>query len=283
MPPRSNPTARQERLGEELRKLRERAGLTARAAAGLLGTDQAQMSNVEAGRAGVSEERIRRLAAHYACDDAALINALVDMSNERGKGWWNEYRDVLSRGFCDLAELEFHATYMHTIQIVAIPGILQTEAHARAVFASTIPEWPQHEIDVRVAHRTQRRVVFDLDAPPEFEAVIHEAALRMPVGGRKTCVEQLAYLLEVSDSPYITLRVLPFAVDEFAGTDWSMLYVGGPVPQLDTVQLDAAHQGIFVDADAQLRRHRALFAKARGLSLGPGESQAFIQRLAREL
>src|SRR2546422_10485526 len=69
MPPRTNPTARQERLGAELRKMREAAGVTAREAAGLLGSGPTQISHIEAGRFGISEDRIRRLAAHYACND----------------------------------------------------------------------------------------------------------------------------------------------------------------------------------------------------------------------
>jgi transcriptional regulator with XRE-family HTH domain len=283
MPPRINPTARQERLGAELRKLREHAGLTARETARLLGIDQAKVSHMEAGRAAVREERIRRLAVYYACDDTALIEALVGVATERGTGWWNDYESVLSRGFLDLAELEFHATYMQTIQIVAIPGILQTEEHARAVYSSSIPERPSSEIDVRVAHRMQRRVVFDRDSPPQFDAVIHEAALRMPVGGRKTCLGQLDYLLEIAESPNFSLRVLPFAADGFAGTEWSMLYVGGPVEQLDTVQVDTAFRGVFVDAPAQLKRHRAIFARAKELSLGCRESLDFILHIIREL
>ncbi|KPC83896.1 DNA-binding protein, partial [Streptomyces sp. NRRL WC-3753] len=83
MPPRDNPTARQIRLGVELRKLRERAGRTAREAGGLLSTDAARISNIEAGRLGISEERIRRLTTFYQCDNEPLINALCEIAAER--------------------------------------------------------------------------------------------------------------------------------------------------------------------------------------------------------
>ena len=69
MAARSHPTARQVRLGAELRKLREAAGLKAREVAAFLNSTSTQMSQVEAGIAAVSAERIRRLAAHYACTD----------------------------------------------------------------------------------------------------------------------------------------------------------------------------------------------------------------------
>ncbi|WP_245608023.1 helix-turn-helix domain-containing protein [Streptomyces hokutonensis] len=56
MPPRSSPTVRQARLGAELRKLREAAGMAAREAGAFLGGNQAQISHIEAGRWGVSAE-----------------------------------------------------------------------------------------------------------------------------------------------------------------------------------------------------------------------------------
>ncbi len=283
MPPRVNPTARHERLGTELRKLRERAGLTARAAAELLGSDQAQMSNMEAGRVGASAERVRRLAAHYACDNQGLIDALVAMATERTRGWWEEYRDTLPRTFLDLSELEFHACAMRTVKVAEIPGIMQTEAHARAVFDYYPPPLPPEDLEARVAHRLQRRTVLDREQPPRVEAVIHEAALRMTVGGRATAREQLGFLSELSGRPSITIRVIPFSAGEFAGPGVSMLYLSGPVRQLDTVQVDTPLKGVFLDAEAQLDRYRNLYAKVEGTSLGAAESRDFIHRLTKDL
>ena len=79
---RKQPTARQARLGSELRKLREAAGFKGLEAAALLGTDSAQISQIEFGTAGVSEDRVRRLAAHYSCTDTELIEALVAVATE---------------------------------------------------------------------------------------------------------------------------------------------------------------------------------------------------------
>ncbi|MGO4418875.1 helix-turn-helix domain-containing protein, partial [Streptomyces sp. MCAF7] len=76
MPARSNPTVRQARLGAELRKLREAAGLPARAAAEMIGGNQAKISHVESGRWGVSAQRVRRLAAFYSAADEKLVDAL---------------------------------------------------------------------------------------------------------------------------------------------------------------------------------------------------------------
>ncbi|MFF2373743.1 helix-turn-helix domain-containing protein [Streptomyces xiamenensis] len=283
MPPRGQPTARQQRLGAELRKLRETAGFSAKYAAELLGTNPIQMSHMEAGRSGVSEERLRRMAALYACQDRALIDALVAMAGENGKGWWDAYRDVLPPVSLDLAELEHRAVHLHLVQISHIPGLLQTEAHARASFAYAVPELEPDALDALVAHRMHRQVVFERSTVPEVVAIIHEAALRIRVGGVAVARQQLRHLCEFSESGRVEVRVIPFEADAFAGAGATMYYAGGAVPQLDTVQLDAPHGVIFLDALSQLARYRTLFGKLKRDTLDVVESRDRIHRIEREL
>ncbi|MFI1967343.1 helix-turn-helix domain-containing protein [Streptomyces pathocidini] len=280
MPPRSTPTARQERLGAELRKLREAAGVTARDAAALLGSGSTQMSHIEAGRFGISEDRIRRLAGHYACDDHQLVDALVTMANERSKGWWEEFRGVVGPMSLDLAELEHHATSLRALQVIHIPGILQTEDHMRTVFRYNSPDLPPRDLDAHIEFRMRRKDVLQ-DSP--FDAIVHEAALRIKVGGAKVARAQLEHVLEMSERDKVTVRVIPFDVDDFAGTGYSILYAGGSVPQLDTVHIDTAHGVIFVDAEAQLRRYRSLFQRIEASVLSVAESRKLIHRIARDL
>ncbi|MCC5033375.1 helix-turn-helix domain-containing protein [Streptomyces sp. WAC 00631] len=283
MPPRVTPTVRQARLGAELRILRERAGRTAREAGALLGVDQARMSNIEAGRIGIGEDRIRRLAAFYACGDRALIDALCVIANERrGQHWWEEYRGVLPPGFLDVAELEHHATYLRSLQIVSIPGILQTEEYARTIFGGDVPALSDTELEARVEHRMRRRLIFERPDPPELTALIHEAALRMRFGGRRVAGAQLAYVLEVSEAPSVTVRVIPFRNEEFFEATQPLLYAGGAVPQLDTVQMDTIFGGHYLYAEAQLNKYRALLDIAEVASLGIEDSRDLIQRIIRE-
>ncbi|HCA88006.1 MAG TPA: transcriptional regulator [Streptomyces sp.] len=284
MPPRDNPTARQARLGAELRKLRERAGRPAREAGGLLGVDQAKISNIESGRIGVSEERIRRLAAFYSCADAALVDALCAMAREhRGQFWWDEYRGILAPVFLDIAELEHHAVRMQSMQTLSIPGLFQTEEYSRALFSGVVPPLPTDEIDARVEHRWRRRGVLERENPPPYEAIVHEAALRMRFGGRKVVRAQLEHLLEAATWSTVTVRVLPFTVERFIEVTQPLLYVEGAVPQLDTVQMDSPFGGRYLDAEAELQKHRTLLDIARNLSFGVAQSRQFIHHIAREL
>ncbi|MFE2634957.1 helix-turn-helix domain-containing protein [Streptomyces scopuliridis] len=284
MPPRDNPTARQARLGAELKKLRIRAGKTAREAAGLFSTDQARISNIESGRLGISEERIRKLAVFYDCVDTALIEALCTIASEhRGQYWWDEYRGVLPLGFLDIAELEHHAGYLRYLQPVTFPGVLQTEDYARALFSSTLPKLPTNEVQARVEHRMRRKSILDRENPPDLEAIIHEAALRMRVGGRKVAREQLEHLMDVSDRPDIMIRIIPFTNEDFLDLTHTVLYAGGVIPRFDTVHIDNRYGGRFLDAATELENNRTLLDFAEQASLEPAESRSFIHHIAREL
>ncbi|MDH2392095.1 helix-turn-helix transcriptional regulator [Streptomyces sp. HNM0663] len=283
MPPRSNPTARQERLGTELRRLREAAGVTARDAAALLGSGATQMSHLEAGRFGVSEERVRRLASYYECGNAQLIDALAAMATERVEGWWEEFRGVLTPRLLDLAELEHHAHCLRQVEVIHIPGLFQLEDHVRAMLTYVVPQLPDSELEHRIAFRVRRQSILTSPRAVPFDAVIHEAALRIKVGSTKTSRSQLEHILEMSELENVTVRVIPFDIEGFAGAGFAMLHASGPVPELDTVQLDAAHGSLLIDAAPQVHKYRTLFEKTQGMALSAAESRDLIRRIAHDM
>lgn len=263
--------------------MRDAAGLKATQAAALLGVSSAQISQIESGVAGVSAERLRRMAAHYSCTDHELVDALAAMATERTHGWWEKYRGLLATAFLDLAELEHHATYRHNVEFLHIPGLLQTEDYARAIFSYRVPDLPYGELELRVRHRMDRKVAIEGPSPVPYTAVIHESALRIRVGDRAASRAQLTRVLESSEAEHITVRVIPFDLDGFAGATSGMTYVGGPVAKLDTALRDTPHGTAFIDAEAQLGALRTLFRKVEAVALDPERSRDFIHRLVKEL
>ncbi|MFC5145437.1 helix-turn-helix domain-containing protein [Streptomyces aureoversilis] len=280
---RSIVTARQERLGAELRKLRERSGVSARDAAAAVGRDQAWLSHIEAGNAAVGAERTRALAERYGVQDPALVDALAERAAERSRGWWEKYRGRMAPSALDLAELEWHASSLQSVQIVHVPGLLQTEEYMRALFGDVAAELGLYDLETVVAFRLQRREVLERDNPPTFTSIVHEAALRMRAADRKVARDQLDFLLAASDWPGVTIRVVPFDVDGFAGMGYSMLYAADRVADLDTVQVDHAHGSGFFYADEQLAKYRNRWGKVERAALDPRETRDFIHRIAREL
>ncbi|MCX4738658.1 helix-turn-helix domain-containing protein [Streptomyces antibioticus] len=283
MAARNHPTARQVRLGAELRKLREAAGFKAREVAAFLNSTSAQMSQVEAGIAAVSAERIRRLAAHYACTDEALIDALAAMAGDRTRGWWDEYRGVLPQVNLDVAEAEHHATHLREIVITHVPGLLQTPDYARTVFRYMRPELPDSEVEPRVEHRLRRRAVLEGDSPTPYETIVHEFALRVRIADRQASLAQLRWILDQIEQGRTTLRVIPIDQDGFAGAGASMMYMDGPLPQLDTCLRDTPTGTAFIDTEPQLAQLRTLFRRVEKATLTPAASRDFIHRLAKDL
>ncbi|MDN3028817.1 helix-turn-helix transcriptional regulator [Streptomyces sp. S.PB5] len=279
-----NPTGRQLRFGAELRKLRERAGLSSTEAGQLLGIKQAQVSNMEAGRVGVSPERVRTIACRYECYDEPLVDALSDMTSERSRGWWEQYRELLPSSLVDLAELEHHACSLRDSTTARIPGLLQTREYALEIFRQAVTELSPPDAEHRLSFRIKRQaVLFREDSPTPYEGIIHEAALRMKVGGPKVARQQLQHLLDLSDQDHVTLRAVTFDAGAYPGSGQSIHYAFGPVRQLDTVYLDQAHGLAFLDAEAQLHKYRTLFERVSAVALPPKKTRDLIHNVMQEL
>ncbi|MFC9845359.1 helix-turn-helix domain-containing protein [Streptomyces sp. NPDC060223] len=283
MPPTNTPTLRQRRLGIELRKLREHAGLSSTDAAGGLGLQQARLSMIEAGRYPVGADRVRVIARAYDCADESLLDALTAMTGRRTRGWWDEYRDHLPHGLVDLAELEYHASELRVSLAIHIPALLQTPDHARAMLREAVPPFRAYEIEHRLSHRIKRQTILHGDSPPPYTALLHEAALHIQYGGLPTVRAQLAHLLALSEEDHITLRVIPYTCGGFPGNGQSINYVHGVDPHLDTVQLDTHHGCDFLDAQAQLAKYRTILDRMEALALKPAASRDLINTIIRSL
>ncbi|MFI6153773.1 helix-turn-helix domain-containing protein [Kitasatospora sp. NPDC051170] len=276
------PTLRQQRLGFELRKLRESAGLTSTAAAARLGVGQAHMSRIEAGRYAVSADRVRAFARAYMCTDQNLIDALAGMTGRRIRGWWEEYRDIMLPDALDLAETEHHATAIRIGTVIHIPGLLQTADQVRALAQGSVPPLAPHEVEHRVSYRLKRQVVLYGERPIPLTAIIHEAALRMGFGGPVVARAQYKHLIEASTRENISVLVIPFGAGTLPGSGQSITYCSAGVPQLDTVLLDAYHGSEFLDAHAQLVKYQKVLDRMEATALSPAESRDLIARIEKD-
>ena len=283
MPPRTTPTERQRRLGSELRKMRMAAGMTAEHAAGLLGLDRAKISNIETGIRTINPERLRTLACKCDCSDQAYVETLVNMVRPSGRGWWERYRGSLSPDLLDIAELESYAERMRTAHTAHVPGLLQTSDHALELFRAVLPPLPEYEIGLRLAFRAERQNILEGEKPTEYLSLVHEAALRMQFGGPKVARAQLSHLLTMTERPAVRLLVVPFAEGTFPGAGQTVNYLEGPVPQLDTAQVDSSHGPEFLCGEAHLAKYRAHLDWMERIALSPEASRDFIRDIANSL
>lgn len=256
--------------------------MSAPTVAGLLDTDRTVISNVEAGRFGISENRLRRLAEIYRCEDQDLIDALAAMTGGRVRGWWDEYREKIPQDLLDVSELESFAVRLRTVQTAHLPGLFQTEEHARALFNLFDPPLSRLDVELRVAHRLARRDVVVKGGLP-YLGLVHEAALRMRIGGRDVAKRQIAHLLESSERDNVALLVVPFTAGEFPLLGDSVLYAEGPTPQLDTVHTDSATGACFIDAPDALANFRRKLDVIEKLALPPARSRDLMHLVERDM
>ncbi|RPK40083.1 DUF5753 domain-containing protein [Streptomyces sp. NBC_01174] len=263
--------------------MREHIGMTINEAAVLHRTDRTTVSNTESARSGVSSDRVRVWAANYRCPNAQYVDALWGMARERGPNWWDEYRDSLPAGLLDIAEMEHHASRLRFAQIMHVPGVLQQPDYMRGIFAEAVPTMDPVDLERHVEFRVKRSALLDGPDAPLCEFLLHEAVLRMRFGDRNVLRRQLAHLLEQSERPNVTLRVVPFEAGGFANAGSSTLYACGPVPELDTVQIDVPTGVTFLHAETYLANYRVVLDRMRDRAIEADASLGFIRRMAKEI
>lgn len=272
MPPRSNPSERQRRLGLELRKLRNSAGLSGDQAGALLDADRTRISNIEAGRIDVSRNRLYMLLREYGCPLGEYFDGLMGMASERGSGWWDDFDDTIGPTARDLAELESRSVALRTHESLFIPGMLQTEEYARAVLseAEEDPQRAERYVEFRLA----RQSLLTGGAPVAYRAVIHEAALHAQVGGPRVMRKQLLRLIEVARLPHVTVRIFPFEAGVYSAYSRAFAIFGGGTAELDTVYLEHPMNSLFLRDGAQLDEYAKLFERLSNLALAPVDPES---------
>ncbi|SOB84631.1 Helix-turn-helix domain-containing protein [Streptomyces sp. 1331.2] len=262
--------------------MREAAGLSTATLSRDLGIDRTQVSQIEAARVGVSPERLRSFAAACKCMNEPLIDALESMVQDRSKGWWEQYRGTVPEGFIENAELEKTSRELMLWVLTHMPGPCQTLNYASAVFGRVFPPLPRHELEARTAFRMQRKA--DLRRNPKpVTAYIYESALWTRFGGPQILKEQLGSLLEDSELPWMTIRVVPFDIETFPGAVENLTYAFGAIPELDTVEQESSRDSVHLDAISELTSYRSIFERTESLALSENDSRDFIRKIAREL
>ncbi|MFD4905848.1 helix-turn-helix domain-containing protein [Kitasatospora purpeofusca] len=281
MPP--TPSTRRQRVGIELRKLRDAAGKTTSEAAAVLGLDRTKITLIEQGLYAVSPERVVSLACEYEEGDAEFVEVLARMAGDRSKGWWEEYRGFVPTGFLDISELEHHAHGLLTYQICHLPGAMQTEEYSRAIFREAHPPLTPRLLETRVEYRVRRSQLLMAEGAPEHTAIVHEAALRMRFGGNDVARAQLDQLLELSHLPHVTLRAVGFDAEGFKGAGQTVTYAKGAVPRLDTVLLDAVGTPVFLHDRNQVENYRKIIEMMAERSVSVEKTRDLIAQIRKDL
>lgn len=261
----------------ELRRLRERAGVTIDQVAARLECSASKISRIETGQTGVTPRDVRDILMVYDIEHE-IIDDLVEIAREaREKGWWQPYGDVLTSAYVGL---EAAADRIRAYEAQVVPGLLQTEGYARAMIEAARPGISDGEVDRRVRVRTGRQSLLMQNEPIDFWVVLDEAVLRRPVGGPDIMRCQFDHLVSMARLPNVTLQVLPFHAGAHAGMDgtFAMLLYEGSASQNVVFAANAAG-GLILERDDELQRYAFIFDQLRLCSLHPADSISMIASL----
>jgi len=215
----SGPTVRRMLVGAQLRRLRENKGISREDAGWAIRGSESKISRMELGRVGLKIRDVADLLTLYGVVDEAQRALLLNMTREANQpGWWHAYGDLLPSWLQSYLDLEAAASLIRTYEIQFVPGLLQTEAYARAVIKLGHSGAKPDEIDRRVSVRMARKQLLTRADAPQLWVVLDEAVLRRPIGGRGVMRSQLEALVQANTMPNVRLQVLPFRVGGHAAT-----------------------------------------------------------------
>jgi transcriptional regulator with XRE-family HTH domain len=276
------PTVLRILLGTQLRRLREARGVTAQAAARAIRGSESKISRIELGRNAVREVDIADLLDLYGVTDAAEREQLLTLASQANQqGWWHRYQDVLPNWFQSYIGLEESAESIRSFDNQFVPGLLQTEDYAQAVFQ--LGAYSDEETDRLVFLRKERQRRFS-SGGLRLWAIIDETALRRPVGSASLMRAQLEHLLDISVRPGLTLQVTPFLTGASYAAPGSFSILSFAVDDLpDVVYVEQLTSAMYLDKRADVDRYVEAMDQIRATSYTPEQTKELIRSMIGDM
>ncbi|MEV5737546.1 MULTISPECIES: helix-turn-helix transcriptional regulator [unclassified Streptomyces] len=255
---RAAPTVGQVVLGKRLQELREAAGLSREEAARVLRVASATVRRMEMAEVALKIPYVQVLLATYgaAGEEQAAFVRLAEEANQ--PGWWQRFHDVLPDWFSLYVSLEGAARIVRSYEPHFVPGLLQTEAYARAVLeAGTIGQSGPESIERHVSLRMARQRLLERDDPPHLWVIMDETVLRRPVSVDAAVMrDQLDRLLEYADRDRVTLQLAEFAAGPHPGTYAPFTLFRFAEPELpDMVFTEYLTGALYLDSRQEVSTH----------------------------
>ncbi|MGC0415196.1 helix-turn-helix domain-containing protein [Embleya sp. AB8] len=254
-------------LASQLSRLRDASGKSLAQLAEDTRYDRSYLHRLETG------ERLSERPVMKALDDVYKTGGLLV--------WlWKRARKEASRErYKEFMAWEAQAAIMHKY-MVAIPGLIQTEAYARTVLSSQ-PMATVDELETQVAERLARQDLLHRDPPPSVRVILDEAAIRRPVADVKVWRAQLGHIVEAAQSPNIVVQLLPFAAGshDLMGGSLSLLWMPDGTA---VAYLEGSKSGAVIEDPTEVAQHRLSYDRVRDSALSPNESVSFIEQVMEE-
>jgi transcriptional regulator with XRE-family HTH domain len=251
-------------FGEVLKHLRESADLTQAALAGAIPCDRSQVARVEAGTR-VPDDKFAETCDKVLGSGGILLRLWYKID------WYQvvDHPDWFKRR----AAMDAKATAVREYQTQYMPGLLQTESYARALFSLVATG---KEAEERIHARLSRQHRFLAPNGPLLVAVLDESCLRNVVGSPEIMHTQYNHLLTVTTLPNIRIQVAPAAALGLLRPDTSMSLITLPNGQTK-VYSESLDRGHFIEDPSAVAHHTQTYDVLRADALSAAESAALIR------
>jgi transcriptional regulator with XRE-family HTH domain len=273
------PEPSQTRVGEQLRRIRESAGLSGSAVARELGWSQSKVSRVETGRFGASLEEVAQLLNYYAVPEEVRAEILAAVARHEGmEGAWVVRAGGSSRRQGEVATVESRVRALSQYQALWFPGLLQSPDYAAAI-AKSGGFGPEGTF---VERRAQRQQTLRERKDVTYTVILEEQALTLAPGAASVMAQQLEHVLEAIDTRFVDLRIRPTDRTNAVFTAGSFViydFASGP----SVVLTEGQTADLYLSAEADLTAYRELFTKLHKNALGRKESRAAVESARRRV
>lgn len=281
-------------LGRRLRQLREAAEMSQSAAGRAVELSPQSIGRLEDGQATrTSSLHINALCDAYRVSDAErkvllALGSEVREAHKSGGKWWRAFADEIPFDFNHYISLEDSASQLTIFATNLVPGLLQTSGYRRVVAWTENPTWTHDEVERRVelTLKRQRRL-----QDPKFRIIIllYEAVLHGQVGSVAVMYEQLMRLIEVSDYPNVTIRIIPFKASNLFGPlvgQYSLLdfptLPATKLPEPSVVYVEGYVGDLYLERAAEVQQYRHVTEQLCRVALDETQSRRLILEVAEE-
>jgi len=267
------------RLGAELRRIRESAGLSGSEVARAIGWSQPKLSRLETGRFGASLTEVAALLDYYGTPEEVRAELLSHTARRDGlEGAWVVRAGGPRRRQIEVGTIESRVQRLRQYQATTVPGLLQSPRYARAVARAM----GFQNAPAIAERRTQRQTAFHARADVRYEVVLDARALLRWPGDNSVMVEQVERLVHL-DRESLDLRVLPVGGGATAFGMSGFLIYEFTESRPAVVLVEAQTADLYLADERDVTAYGETFARLQKDSLSARASKAHLERTLRDL
>ncbi|MBW5421618.1 helix-turn-helix domain-containing protein [Streptomyces sp. BG9H] len=254
-------------FGAVLKSFRKRAAVTQEELAVEVGCSSHFLASIEQGRRFPPPGFVDRCEASL---DAFGTLRLAANQLTRKPG--------LAKWFRQWAEMEQEAIALYTYECRVIPGLLQTPAYARTVFANRLPPLSDEQIGEKLTARMERQLVLIERPNTAYSFILEEHLFLRHAGGHDVTMELIDHVLALAERRNIEVQIMPLQRESHAGMD-------GPMRLLETPEnkwfayAEGQRSGQLISDPQEVSVLHMRYARMRTQALSFEESVNLLKRL----